>query len=434
MKSTENSRKKNIKIQDLKSDSKRWLMREYAEKEKEKKKKSEKISEKLENEFQPEEKPKKKDELENEFVPINGNPNNIDKLENKFEPIDDIDLNQKPSFNSPPDKSRRIKDKKHIEERDKKYSTEKPLQKIQKVKEKEDFVVFKETGDLAEMFTIILGDGSIPKDEYSFKVTLNRSEEKQYTKYVNELMQKLFKQKPYIYEHKDADAVRMTVNGRKNIRGIINKGLKSGDKKENQVDVPKWIKKNQDFQKRGLRGLVDTDGSIHIHKHNKTLHISFNNASFPLVKGFKEMSNALDIETVKISPVKGKNTFTTGMESKKEVTKFLDVVKPKKWEYRVRTFGMVLISISDPEKRIKIEKELHKSYPDKRVHHSKDYNDKLRNLCVKHGYDVSNESIIKEIEKMLTYSHNYSRYSKEEKSKLNFHGKNIISDLKKKLK
>ena len=409
-------------------------MREYTEQEKEKKKKSEKISEKLENEFQPEEKPKKEDELGNDFVPIDDNPNNTDKLENEFEPIDDTELKPYSDFSRHPDEYRRTKDEKHSEERDKKYFTEKPLQKIHKVKEKEDFVVFKETGDLAEMFTIILGDGSIPKNEHSFKVTLNRSEEKQYTKYVNELMQKLFKQKPYIYEHKDADAVRMTVNGRKIIRGLINKGLKSGDKKENQVDVPKWIKKNQDFQKRGLRGLVDTDGSIHIHKHNKTLHISFNNASFPLVKGFKEMSNALNMEPVKISPVNGKNTYTTGMESKKEVSKFLDVIKPKKWEYRARTFGMVLISISDPEKRVKIEKELHKTYPDKRVHHSKDYNDKLKDLCVKHGYDVSNMSIIKEIEKMLTYSDNYSRYNKEEKIKLNFHAKNVISDLKKKLK
>lgn len=92
---------------------------------------------------------------------------------------------------------------------------------------------------------------------------------------------------------------------------------------------------------------------------------------------------------------------------------------------------MVLISINNPEKRAKIEKELLKSYPDKRVHHSKDYNNKLQNLCVKYGYDVSNQSIIKEIEKMLTYSDSYTGYSNEQKIKLNFHAKNLINDLKK---
>jgi len=119
------------------------------------------------------------------------------------------------------------------------------------------------------------------------------------------------------------------------------------------------ITTNFDFQKVGLRGLVDTDGSIHIHKHNKTLHISFNNASYPLVKSFKDMCETLDIEPVKISPVKGKNTYTTGFEAKKDVSKFIAKVEPKKWEYRAKTFGLVLKSISDPKKRVKIEKKLH---------------------------------------------------------------------------
>ena len=60
-------------------------MLEYSEKKKEKKKKSGIISEELENEFQPEEKSKKRDELENDFVPTDDNPNNTDKLENNYD-------------------------------------------------------------------------------------------------------------------------------------------------------------------------------------------------------------------------------------------------------------------------------------------------------------------------------------------------------------
>ncbi|MGB5910875.1 MAG: hypothetical protein WBH31_06755 [Promethearchaeia archaeon] len=105
-------------------------------------------------------------------------------------------------------------------------------------------------------------------------------------------------------------------------------------------------------------------------------------------------------------------------------------MKPKKWEYRAKTFGLVLKSISDPEKRVKIEKELHKFYPDKRVNYSFDYRDLLKKLCIKHGYDVSNESLIKEIEKMLTYSDDYTGLTQERKKELNFYAKNIIEDLK----
>ena len=384
-------------------------MREYTEQDKEKKIKSEKIDEKFEKEFQPEKKPKNNDEMGNDFIPIVDNPNNIYKFDNDFEPFDNSELNPKPS-------------------------TQKTQQKIQKIKEVKHNIILRNSGDLAEMITIALGDGSIPKDESHFRIILNRTEEKQYRKYVLELMQKLFKKTPGIYKPKDANAVKMTISRKEIVRALISKGLKPGDKKENQVDVPQWIKKKKEFQTRGLRGLVDTDGSIHIHKHNKTLHISFNNASFPLVNDFKKMCKTLNIETVKISPVKGKNTYTTGMESKKEVAKFIYKVRPKKWEYRAMTFGMVLKSISDPDKRIKIEKELQNSYPDRRIHHTKDYKDKLKNLCVKYSYDVSNESIIKEIEKMFTYNDKYPRYTKEEKIKLNFYANNIIKELKNKFK
>ncbi len=100
-------------------------MREYTEQEKEKKIKSEKISKRLENEFQPESRFEVKDELENDFVPSDENPNSADLMDNTFEPIDDAELNPKSSFNRHPDEYRRIRDEKLTEERDKKYIKEK---------------------------------------------------------------------------------------------------------------------------------------------------------------------------------------------------------------------------------------------------------------------------------------------------------------------
>ena len=290
----------------------------------------------------------------------------------------------------------------------------------------------KESEELAEMVCIGLGDGTIPHNKQEYTITLNKSQEPQYAIYVYELMKKTLNKRPRIIEPKKADAIRLSIGRKKIIEGLIDKGHTPGDKKKNQVEVPQWIIGKGEFQKHGLGGLVDTDGSIHIHKHNKTLHISFNNASYPLVEDFKNMCEANDINTVKISPVKGKSTYTTGMESKGEVSKFIDKVKPKKWEHRAKTFGLVLKSISDPKKRVKIEKELHETYTDKRVNYSFEYRDLLKKLCIKHGYDVSNESLIKEIEKMLTYSDNYTGITKEKKKKLNFYAKNIIDDLKKK--
>ena len=55
--------------------------------------------------------------MENDFVPIDDNPNNTDKIEREFEPIDDTDLNQKLNFNSPPNKLRRIEEVTQPEEK-----------------------------------------------------------------------------------------------------------------------------------------------------------------------------------------------------------------------------------------------------------------------------------------------------------------------------
>jgi len=78
---------------------------------------------------------------------------------------------------------------------------------------------------------------------------------------------------------------------------------------------------------------------------------------------------------------------------------------------------------------MKIEEELIKKYPDKKVHYSYEYKQDLKDLCIKYGYDVSNESIIKEIEMALTYRRKF----KNQKNRSNIYAKKIIDDLKQRL-
>ena len=384
-------------------------MPEYTEQKKEKKKKKEKISEKLENEFQPEEKPKKRDELENDFVPIDDNPNNPEKLKNEFEPFEEGEFKKKSALH-------------------------KPSQEIQKIKEKKQLIVLEENSELAEMVSIILGDGSVPKTENRVRITLNKTEEPQYRKFVYQFMEKLFKKKPTIYEPKDANAVKMSINSKEVVKGLIDKGVKPGDKKKNQVSVPQWIKKEEENRRSSIRGLVDTDGSIHIHKHNKAIRITFKNASLPLINDYKEMCESFNIPTQKIFYDKVKDNFDTQIEGKKDVVNFIENIKPRKWEYRAKTLGLVLKSISDPKRRKLIENELIKSYPDKKVHYSNQYYTHLKGLCEKNGYNVSDESIFNELENALTYSDNWTGLKKAQREFLNDKAKNVIKDLKKKFK
>lgn len=109
---------------------------------------------------------------------------------------------------------------------------------------------------LAEFIGILLGDGSI--SAYHIGVTLS-SEEKNYIKYVSNLVQKLFGVSPKIFKHKFSRAVSIIVNRKLLVDFCQRVGFKMGNKVKNQIDMPSWIKENQLFSQACIRGLFDTD-------------------------------------------------------------------------------------------------------------------------------------------------------------------------------
>ena len=53
-------------------------------------------------------------------------------------------------------------------------------------------------------------------------------------------------------------------------------GIKPGNKKKNNQGIPSWIKNNKKYLIKCIKGLIDTDGSIHyISKKNLNLRISY---------------------------------------------------------------------------------------------------------------------------------------------------------------
>ncbi|MBI2038300.1 MAG: hypothetical protein HYT19_00045 [Candidatus Nealsonbacteria bacterium] len=119
---------------------------------------------------------------------------------------------------------------------------------------------------LAEFVGIMLGDGSITK--YQIVVTFCLRDEEKYSKFVANLIQKLFNAPIGIYYDKNAAAVDIIVSRIKLAKYCIDKiGLKSGNKIKNQVDIPDWIKKNEAYSIACVRGLVDTDGCVFTHKY-----------------------------------------------------------------------------------------------------------------------------------------------------------------------
>jgi len=205
-----------------------------------------------------------------------------------------------------------------------------------------------ESEDLAEIIGVLLGDGSISKDCRTLIITLNQIDEPNYVIYVKNLIKSTLKQEPSVIDLTNNKAIQLRIYNNGIINGLLSKGLKSGNKVKNQVNVPLWIKKNHRYMIRCLKGLLDTDGSIFIARKNNEIRINFKNNSKPLVEDFREMCDNLQIRTSKVNSgwtnSRGKKFrhYKVSIGAKDQVAKFLYIINPMKWELRWKLFDNIL--------------------------------------------------------------------------------------------
>lgn len=166
--------------------------------------------------------------------------------------------------------------------------------------------------DLAELFCVILGDSHIQfrskKNEdrdtstYFISITLNEKE-MEMIKHTKSLSQNITGLEPKVYK-KHGRCVRIVLHSKELVQKFVDLGLAIGNKKENQVKVPKWIKEDNDFSRACLRGLIDTDGAIYQdQRENKSYtRVQFKNYSEPLLEDFRQMCEKLNIPPVKGGP------------------------------------------------------------------------------------------------------------------------------------
>ena len=188
-------------------------------------------------------------------------------------------------------------------------------------------------GDLAELCGLILGDGHIQHrseqnksrntSTYFISITLNEEEQKIIRNSEN-LLEKVTGLEAKTYE-KQGNCVRIVIHSKDAVEKFQKIGLKPGHKTENQVSVPNWLKKSEEFCRRCVKGLIDTDGSIYNDKREDRVYkrIIFKNYSEPLLLDFKEMCSKLDIDTVNGGPHQVH-------VSRKDVEKFIKIVDPIK--------------------------------------------------------------------------------------------------------
>ena len=151
---------------------------------------------------------------------------------------------------------------------------------------------------LAEFIGAVLGDGHIcyiKKGKkigvYCIKIAGDLKKDKNYhLKYLKPLAEKIFQLKVKERIRKKNNERFLDLYSKKLVEFFISLNLLPGNKIINQSTIPKWIFNQESTLKACIRGIIDTDGSIHrrSNKNPNLLRISFTNHDLTLLKDVRK--------------------------------------------------------------------------------------------------------------------------------------------------
>lgn len=179
---------------------------------------------------------------------------------------------------------------------------------------------------LAEFFGIILGDGNIfVRKEYGIyqiRIAGNAKDELEYLDYIAKLARELFGIEPRI-KRKGTPAEYVCLDSRKVVDFLLENGLAAGKKISNKVTIPDWIKKDENFLKSCIRGLLDTDGSVFrmSRRDSNLIRINFRNYNPILLEDVRVSLQRLGYNPSKI--IKG---TIINLSRQEEISKYLKAI------------------------------------------------------------------------------------------------------------
>ena len=278
---------------------------------------------------------------------------------------------------------------------------------------KNKLIILLKNGDSAELVGIMSGDGHVSSNKIESSISLNGEDDPEYLNYVIAFLSRLFDidvDSIPIDNYNKLSLIRL--NKHAYHKAFTDLGLISGNKVKNQVGIPSWIFIDKYFVKRSLRGLIDTDGTIQINKVLRIFRITFTNASKPLVKDFRNMCNILGILTGSILQNtifdarynKYYVTYSININAKKDIKKFFETVKPKKFEFRKKYYGTWLLILKNSIINKLVNKKIKQKFPketDRRF--SKEYSEFLFSLASEYDLDLNDITLNKVINEALEY-------------------------------
>lgn len=124
----------------------------------------------------------------------------------------------------------------------------------------------KESSELAELMGIELGDGGI-NNPWQLVITLNSEADKEYSLFVSDLLKRLFDINVHMKKRPLGKRLVLVCSSVALLEFLVSKGAVRGNKIFQEINIPGWINSNRNYQRSFVRGLMDTDGCLYIHKH-----------------------------------------------------------------------------------------------------------------------------------------------------------------------
>ncbi|MFZ2886216.1 MAG: LAGLIDADG family homing endonuclease [Minisyncoccia bacterium] len=183
-----------------------------------------------------------------------------------------------------------------------------------------------ESVELAEFFGIMIGDGGI-NNPWQANITLNTDADASYIPFVRALIIDLFRVAPRVMRRKNQKATVLSLASTSVVDFLVEKGLVRGNKLVHGLLIPSWILAQNTYKMACVRGLMDTDGCLVLHKHKirnrvySNIYLSFSSRSHGLLEQVAEILLDSGLE-----PHIAGNGREVWLYSRKDVEKYLDKI------------------------------------------------------------------------------------------------------------
>lgn len=193
------------------------------------------------------------------------------------------------------------------------FKTLKPLKKPTKSKR------------LAEFMGIMFGDGHL--SNYQIEVTTNSSTDKNHAFHVKRLTERLFGMKCTISIRSGEKTIIIKTSSKNLVNFIHKLGMPIGNKIQNNLKIPLWIKQNETYLKLFIQGLFDTDGCIYCDNH-KIKDKIYRHLGWTITTCADKLKKDLlfYLKELGFSPTHTKNQKSIYLRKQKEIDKYFHTI------------------------------------------------------------------------------------------------------------